>query len=117
MQTSYQFYKMIHVISIVLFFSLYGIAANIKPVKKLYTIITGVLLVTILVGWMGLVKYIGISHGGSWPLWLKLKLAIWFIIGASAHMTLKRFPHLAMKMFWFYVGLLTISSYLANYKL
>ena len=85
--------------------------------KKSETILTGILLLLILVGGFGLIKYIGIAHGVSWPLWIKLKLVIWTIIGITSHMAMKRFPQFAMKIFWFYVGLLTIASYLANYKI
>ena len=117
MQTSLQFYKMIHVISIVLFFATYGIAASRAQANKSDKILSGIFIFIILVAGMGLIKYIGISHGAAWPLWIKIKLGIWLVIAATAHMSLKRFPHLAMKIFWFYVGLLTIASYLANYKL
>jgi uncharacterized membrane protein SirB2 len=117
MQTSLQFYKIIHIVSIVLFFAFYGISANRAQIKKSDKILTGVLLILILVAGFGLLKYIGISHGTAWPLWIKLKLTIFLIIGATAHMSLKRFPQYAMKIFWFYVGLLTLASYLANYKI
>jgi len=117
MQTSLQFYKIIHIVSIVLFFALYGIAANRAVLKKSDKILTGIILVLIMVAGMGLLKYIGISHGAAWPIWIKLKFGIWFLIAATSHLVLKRFPQFAMKVFWFYVGLLTLASYLANYKI
>jgi len=108
---------MIHIISIVLFFSLYAAAAYQGKSALRDKILTGVFLIFILVAGMGLVARIGIPHGAGWPLWLKLKLAIWVIIGSSGHMILKRFPQHAVKAFWVSIGLLTISSYLANYKI
>ncbi|MBD65008.1 MAG: hypothetical protein CME62_07360 [Halobacteriovoraceae bacterium] len=112
----YGAYKIIHVVSIVLFFSIYGMAASRGSVKKIETIVTGILLVLILVGGFGLMARLGIPHG-DWPLWIKAKFAIWFIIGATGHLVLKRFPQFAMKYFWISVGLLTLASYMANYKI
>lgn len=113
---SYQFYKILHVVSIVLFFSLYCKAAYSKSSEKMDKILTGVFLVIILVSGMGLIAKIGISHGSGWPVWAYMKLTIWLIVGGAGHMILKRFPHLAVKTFWVSVGFLTLASYLANYK-
>ena len=111
-----QFYKIMHVVSIVLFFAFYGMAASKAQAKKSEKIFSGIALILILVAGMGLIKYIGISHGAGWPVWIKVKLVIWTIVAATGHMTLKRYPQYAMKLFWTYVGLLTFASYLANYK-
>lgn len=116
---SYQIYKILHVVSIVMFFALYA-AAAVKAQRgekfKLETILTGVCLVIILIAGMGLVARIGIPHGESWPIWLKAKLGIWIVIGVSGHMILKRFSQFAMKYFWASSVLLVLASYLANYK-
>lgn len=114
--TSYSLYKMIHVISIVIFFSFYAKAAYSGKSLKSDKIITGVMLLIILIGGMGLVAKIGFSHGEGWPMWVKLKLVIWLIVGASGHMVLKRWPQHAVKAFWGGIGFLTLASYLANYK-
>lgn len=114
---SYQFYKMVHIISIVLFFALYALAAFKAGSKLPYKFekkFTGMLLIVILIGGFGLKKF---AAPGEWPLWLILKMVIWFIVGIGGHSILKRFPQNAMKFFWVSVGLLTIASYLANYKL
>lgn len=113
---SYQVYKIIHIVGIVLFFSLYAVAAYRGQAKKSEKIITGVLLVIILVAGMGLVARLGIPHGQPWPMWLKAKLGIWIVLGSLSHLVLKRFPGFAVKFFWIAVGLLTLASYLANYK-
>jgi uncharacterized membrane protein SirB2 len=114
---SYEFYKMLHVISIVLFFALFASAAVKAQNKidfKLEKILTGVMIFLILLGGFGLKKY---AASGVWPLWLVLKLGIWVVVGSSAHLVLKRFPQFSIKFFWASVGLLTAASYLANYKL
>jgi hypothetical protein len=114
---SYQFYKMMHVISIVLFFALYASAA-VKAQNKLgfkfEKIFTGIMILLILVGGFGLKKF---AAPGAWPMWLALKLGIWVVVGGAAHVVLKRFPQFSIKFFWGSVGLLTAASYLANYKL
>ncbi len=116
---SYEIYKIMHIVSIVLFFAIYGMAA-VKAVKneniKFEKIVTGVLLLLLITSGMGLGARLGVMKGG-WPLWLQIKLGIWFVIGASGHMVLKRFPHFAMKFFWIMIGLLVLASYMANYKI
>lgn len=114
---SYQVYKMIHIVSIVLFFSAYAVATVKQGSIKLEKILTGIALVLILVSGMGLIARLGMPHGAPWPLWIKLKLTIWVIIGSSGHMILKRWPKAAPQFFWISIGLLIMASYFANYKL
>lgn len=113
---SYQIYKMIHVVSIVIFFSLFAAAAYTKDVSKKSKVLTGIFIVFVLVSGMGLVARIGISHGAGWPAWLYVKLGIWVIVGSIGHIVMKRFPHLGVKTFWICIGLLVVASYMANYK-
>lgn len=114
---SYAFYKIIHVVSIVAFFSLY-MSATLKSRDKIKreVILTGIALVFILISGFGLVAKIGIAHGSSWPIWLKIKLGIWFIVGMFGHIALKRFFDKTPKVFWFLFGILILASYLANFK-
>ncbi|MAZ47664.1 MAG: hypothetical protein CME65_03825 [Halobacteriovoraceae bacterium] len=113
---SYQVYKIVHVVSIVLFFSMFAKAAYAAKSEKMDKISTGIFLVLILIGGFGLMARLGIGKGGGWPVWIYLKLAIWTIVGAVGHISLKRFPQHSVKVFWGSVGLLTVASYLANYK-
>ncbi len=113
---SYQIYKMIHVISIVLFFSMFAKAAYAGKSEKADKISTGIFLVLILISGMGLIARIGISHSAGWPVWLYMKLAIWLIVGIVGHVSMKRFPQHSVKVFWGSVGFLTLASFLANYK-
>lgn len=113
---SYQIYKMIHIVSIVIFFSAYAVAAAKQGSIKREKIITGIALVLILVSGMGLIARLGIPHGAPWPIWIKIKLGIWAVIGTSGHMILKRWPKAAPQFFWISIGLLVLASYLANYK-
>jgi uncharacterized membrane protein SirB2 len=114
---SYQVYKMIHIVSIVLFFSAYAVATVKQGSIKLEKILTGIALVLIFVSGMGLIARLGIPHGQPWPLWIHIKLAIWVIIGMSGHIILKRWPKAAAQFFWIAIGMLVMASYMANYKL
>lgn len=114
---TYAFYKVIHIVSIVLFFVLY-MSASLKSKQsiKKEIIFTGVALLLILVSGFGLVAKIGIAHGSSWPYWIMLKLMIWAVIGMSGHIVLKRYFEKSGKVFWIFMLLLLLASYLANYK-
>lgn len=114
---SYAFYKIIHVVSIVLFFALYMSAVRKDRDIKKEVIFSGVALILILVSGMGLIAKIGIPHGTGWPLWLQLKLGIWVFIAIAGHTIMKRFAKHKLKFFWLAFLLLTCASYLANYKI
>lgn len=113
----YPIYKMIHVVAIVLFFSSMAMASVKTDRSKRGMIITGISLVLILVSGFGLIARLGISHGAGWPLWLYVKLGIWFIVGGAGHMIMKRRPQFLEKFFWISIGLLVLASYMANYKI
>ncbi len=111
---SYEFYKMMHIISIVIFFAMFAVAAYTKESSKVNKIITGIMLLLIMVAGMGLKKF---AAPGNWPLWLNLKMGIWLVVGGLGHVIIKKCPQFAVKSFWGSVGLLTLASYLANYKI
>lgn len=114
---SYQIYKMLHIVSIVIYFSSYAVATAKRGSIKLEKILTGIALILILVSGFGLMARLGVSQGGSWPMWLKIKLGIWTVIGMSGHIILKRWAKFAPQFFWISIGLLILASYMANYKL
>lgn len=113
---SYEMYKIVHVVSIVLFFSMFAAASN-KKAEKLELAMIGVSLGIILISGMGLVARMGIEHGSAWPIWLKLKLVILVVIAGSTHFVLIKHSRFARKYFWLAVGFLTLASFLANYKI
>lgn len=110
---SQEIYKIMHIVSIVVFFALFAVAAYSGENTKKNKIITGVMLLLILTGGMGLKKF---AAPGYWPLWINIKMAIWFVVGVAGHVVVKRCPQYAVKTFWGSVGLLTLASVLANYR-
>lgn len=114
---TYQFYKVLHIASVVGFFVLMSMAAADMKKTKFRSIVSGIASLAILVAGMGLMARLGIKHSEGWPLWIKLKFGIWAIITIGAPVVLKRLPvHMARFMLIAYV-LLVVAVYSAIYKI
>lgn len=109
-------YKIMHILGISLYFSQYAMGTK-QEKAKLPIILSGVGLVLILVSALGLMARLGISHGGAWPLWIKLKFSLWVLVGVSGHVVLKRIHKASSAFYWVLLALIGIGAYLANAKL
>lgn len=85
---SYQFYKIIHVLGIMLVFLAFGglavvglssDASRLKPARTLLASFHGVGMLLLLVAGFGLIAKLG----GGFPGWMIAKVVIWLVLGAS----------------------------------
>ena len=75
---SYDFYKTLHLFSLVLFLGTmsFTLAQPAGQAPKQMKILSGVSSLFLLVAGMGLLARIGVSHGTGWPLWAMLRVAL-----------------------------------------
>ncbi len=119
----YAAYKVLHVFSLILTFSVLGglalHAANggtrdSNAQRKLTGALHGAGLLLILISGFGALARLGVTDGG-FPGWIWAKLALWLVIGGAA-VTFKRSPGLSKMMLWLLPVLGGVGAWLAIYK-
>lgn len=113
---SYSFYKLVHLFSVIFFLALISLQISIPEKNKKLSIYSGILSLFVLVGGMGLLARLGISHGGGWPLWASLKLFIWLLIAVTFPIFIKRMPKYKVYLWYPLIILALVAIYLAVYK-
>lgn len=118
---TYEFYKILHLISIVLLFSgLIGLltvqmsgGALVGKVKSLVFISHGVGILFLLISGFGLLARLGLTR--NLPGWVFAKIAIWLILGGSLALV-KRKGHIGWPLFISLIGIFSLAAYLAVIK-
>lgn len=118
---SYQVYKVIHLLGIMMIFlSLGGIATqsingspSSYPWKKGASVTHGIGLVLGLVGGFGLLARLG--FGSGLPGWAMAKLVIWTIFAGITAVFIRK-PQFAKKLWLLIIFLGGCAAFLANYK-
>lgn len=112
---SYEIYKLIHLLSIFVFFGCLGASIIAGKYQTHEKIITGVSSLLIFVAGMGLMARIGIKHGSIWPMWLIVKAVIWLTLSALAPILAKRLGR-SVFVFYIFVTLAALAGYMAINK-
>jgi hypothetical protein len=115
---SYEFYRVLHVVGIILLFSSLGALAAIggrtdDGLRRFAAIAHGIAVAVILVAGFGLLARLQMF--GGFPPWIWIKLGIWLSL-AMAVLPLRRKPELAPWLFGALPVLGAIAAWLAVYK-
>jgi len=119
---SYSAYKIVHLTGIFLLFcalgglsslSAKGALAEGGPARKFASAAHGLSLIIVLVGGMGLLARLGMN--GPWPMWVWLKIALWFVMGALI-IVIRRAGTKAGILLFLFPLLGALAAFLAVYK-
>lgn len=114
---SYEFYKILHVVCILLFTGSIAVQFFSEVSPKSMKIISGVTSLFILVAGMGLLARLGVSHKAGWPVWAYVKLGVWVLVSALGPILAKRLKSNRALGYYLILALMFIAVYSAVTKL
>jgi uncharacterized membrane protein SirB2 len=121
---SHPFYNVIHIIGIVLLVSalggiatrsMIGVTDDARSARRLMGILHGTGVFLVLLGGFGMLARLGFMHGGSFPGWLWVKIAIWGVLAVAPFIARRR-PQLARPLLLALPILGGLAAYMAIYK-
>jgi hypothetical protein len=121
---SLEFYKLVHIVGIILIMSALGGAAvrvmtsgtEVLPsIRRTLAVLHGSGAFLILLGGFGMLARLGFMHGANFPGWLWVKLVVWLSL-AAALMIPRRRPALARPLLLALPFLGGLAAYMAIYK-
>lgn len=113
---SYHDYKIVHVFFVILMLTSFSAQLFASEKKKFLSIFSGLATLMVLVGGMGLMARLGIGHGESWPLWIKLKMGLWLILSIGLPVVIKRMKRFASMGYTVMIILTLLAVYSAVTK-
>ena len=113
---SYEVYKVIHVLSILVFYAAAAVSLYSQAPKHI-RVISGITTALIFIAGMGLLARIGLDHGAGFPLWVWAKMLIWLVLAIIVPVGAKRAPeHVKRPLFYISVILFVFAHYFAIFK-
>lgn len=109
---SYESYKLLHFAAIFVFLASASVLLLGKSPGKLWKMVTGVASLVILIAGFGL----SAKGGFGFPLWVQMKIIVWFAITGLGHVVAKRFPAQAAPAYWATLALAVLAASLAVFK-
>jgi hypothetical protein len=109
---SMEIYQMLHLIAVVLTLCCSGIALHGNK-DKIFKIVGGIRSLFILITGFGFLARLGLD---GFPLYIKIKIAIWLILVMGTPIITKRCPQFGRKFFWIVMSLFACVAYLVSFK-
>ena len=112
----YEFYKLLHVLSIFVMLISMTVLFFKDQNNKLHKMLSGIVSLLIFVAGMGLLARLNFSHGEPWPLWVKAKIGLWFLVALLIPILNKRVKIQRQCAFWALFTIIVLAAFTAIYK-
>ena len=113
---SYEFYKVVHFIMILVFVGGMGASFFSLENPKWNKILMGVSSLLIFVAGMGLLARIGVQHGAGFPTWVMVKIALWAFLVVGAPILAKRAKKYSVTAYFAMLTIASLATWVATNK-